>query len=392
MSDSKRIYPSFIIQSSVEGYLHSISKRSKRIYWLILLIIIGTSASMPFIMVDVTIRTSGLIKPSIEKQQIVLPFGGKVIYTKLRNNLRVNAGDTILVIDTIPICSKIRTLEFNLAELKSYQNDLGLLIEHNFLRQKFNPKSLITSKYMLDVSSFQRQISTQSNRIDKFKKEHSRNALLYKQKIIAEVDFETSKYNLDNEVLLRNQFISQQLTTWQASLTEISNQIPKIESEIETAYNELGKHFITATLSGTIQQSNELQVGSIIYANQTIAELSPDCELIAVCYVQPSDIGLIRVNQDVKIQVDAFNYNQWGLLPATIKEVSDDIVSDGQNNMYFIVKCELLENHLTLQSGFKGQIKKGMTISSRIIVTERTVYDLLFDKVDSWFNPYTEMQ
>jgi len=145
-------------------------------------------------------------------------------------------------------------------------------------------------------------------------------------------------------------------------------------------------------LSGTIQQCNELQVGSIIYANQIIAELSPDCELIAVCYVQPSDIGFIRVNQDVKIQVDAFNYNQWGLLPATIKEVSDDIVSDGQNNMYFIVKCKLSKNYLTLQNGFKGYIKKGMTISSRIIVTERSVYDLLFDKVDRWFNPYTEMK
>lgn len=392
MTELKRVFPGFVIQNSVEGYLHSISKRSKKIYWLIIMIIIGTLASMPFILVDVTIRTSGLIKPSIEKQNIVLPYGGKVIYTKLKNNLRVSAGDTILVIDTIPISSKIKTLEFNLSELKSYQNDLGLLIEHNFLLQKFNPKSLVTSKYMLEVSSFQRQISTQSNRIEKLKKEHSRNTLLYKQKIIAEVDYETSKYNLDNEILLRNQFISQQLASWQASLAEITNQIPKIESEIETAYNELSKHFITATLSGTIQQCNELQVGSIIYANQIIAELSPDCELIAVCYVQPSDIGFIRVNQDVKIQVDAFNYNQWGLLPATIKEVSDDIVSDGQNNMYFIVKCKLSKNYLMLQNGFKGYIKKGMTISSRIIVTERSVYDLLFDKVDRWFNPYTEMK
>lgn len=392
MSDSNKIYPSFIIQSSIEGYLHSISKKSKRIYWLILLIILATILSLPFILVDVTIRTSGIVKSSIEKQQIILPFGGKVIFTKLKNNLRVNVGDTILVIDTISISSQLRTLKFNLSELKAFQNDLGMLLDHNFLNHKFNNKSLLTSKYMLEVSNFQRQISTHNNRIEKFKREHARNIVLYKQKIIADVDFETSKYNLDNEQLMRNQFISQQLASWQSKLTEISNQIPRTESEIESANNEFSKHFITATLSGTIQQSNELQVGSVIYANQTIAELSPDCELIAVCYVQPSDIGLIRIDQEVKIQVDAFNYNQWGLLPATIKEVSDDIVSDGQNNPYFIVKCTLLKDCLTLQNGFKGKIKKGMTISSRIIVTERSVYELLFDKVDSWFNPYTEMQ
>ena len=95
MTELKRVFPGFVIQNSVEGYLHSISKRSKKIYWLIIMIIIGTLASMPFILVDVTIRTSGLIKPSIEKQNIVLPYGGKVIYTKLKNNLRISAAHTI---------------------------------------------------------------------------------------------------------------------------------------------------------------------------------------------------------------------------------------------------------------------------------------------------------
>ncbi len=124
MSNSKKIYPPFIIQSSVEGYLHSISKRSRRVYWLIFFAILGALASMPFILVDVTIRTTGLIKPSIEKQQIITPFGGKVVKTKLQNNIPVSAGDTILVLDTVSIRSRIKILEFNLAELRLAQRDL----------------------------------------------------------------------------------------------------------------------------------------------------------------------------------------------------------------------------------------------------------------------------
>ena len=42
---------------------------------------------------------------------------------------------------------------------------------------------------------------------------------------------------------------------------------------------------------------------------------------------------------------------------------------------------------MQLQSGYKTQITKGMTLPKRYIITRRSLFDLLFDRVDDWLNP-----
>jgi len=34
------------------------------------------------------------------------------------------------------------------------------------------------------------------------------------------------------------------------------------------------------------------------------------------------------------------------------------------------------------------KIRKGMSLNARIIVSRRSLFNLLFDKVDKWVNPY----
>ena len=42
---------------------------------------------------------------------------------------------------------------------------------------------------------------------------------------------------------------------------------------------------------------------------------------------------------------------------------------------------------LHLKNGFKGNLKKGMTLQARFVVARRSLWELLFDKVDDWVNP-----
>jgi HlyD family secretion protein len=53
----------------------------------------------------------------------------------------------------------------------------------------------------------------------------------------------------------------------------------------------------------------------------------------------------------------------------------------------FKVKCSLDVDHLKLKNGYKGYLKKGMNFTARFSVAERSLYQLLFDKVDDWINP-----
>ena len=124
----------------------------------------------------------------------------------------------------------------------------------------------------------------------------------------------------------------------------------------------------------------------MINAGKLLAEISPDGNLIAECYVSPIDIGLINSNNIVKFQMDAFNYNQWGLATGKIIEIGNDIEIIN-NNPIFKIRCKIDQKYLTLKNNFKGNLKKGMTFNARFKLTERTLFELLYDKIDDWLNP-----
>jgi HlyD family secretion protein len=131
-----------------------------------------------------------------------------------------------------------------------------------------------------------------------------------------------------------------------------------------------------------------VRASSFLTPGQPIAYISDDSYLQAECYVSPADIGYIRENQQVTFQLNAFNYNQWGLAHGSVKEISKDVIfTNGQP--VFRVRCSLDTKYLQLKNGYKGHLKKGMTLTGRFYLTDRSLWQLLFDKVDNWINPKT---
>jgi HlyD family secretion protein len=77
------------------------------------------------------------------------------------------------------------------------------------------------------------------------------------------------------------------------------------------------------------------------------------------------------------------------LLQGEIIDISDDMIAGEGTVAYFRVKCKPEKTFLSLKNGYKAEIKKGMSLNTRIFVIRRSLYHLLFDKADKWFNPYT---
>jgi HlyD family secretion protein len=84
--------------------------------------------------------------------------------------------------------------------------------------------------------------------------------------------------------------------------------------------------------------------------------------------------------------LDAFNYNQWGLASGKVNEISKDIININEQPV-FRVRCSLDTRFLQLKNGYRGNLKKGMTLTGRFYLTDRSLWQLLFDKIDDWMNP-----
>jgi HlyD family secretion protein len=89
----------------------------------------------------------------------------------------------------------------------------------------------------------------------------------------------------------------------------------------------------------------------------------------------------------VRLQIAAYNYNEWGLLDAKVLRVSDDVVITGEQAHYVVV-CRLAKAHLELPNGYRGDLRKGMNVQARFIVARRSLWQLLYDKIDDWINPH----
>ena len=173
---------------------------------------------------------------------------------------------------------------------------------------------------------------------------------------------------------------------WESERTSYEIEIRELQSAIKQLQEEKTKYIIKAPASGSVIQFSGVRQGNFIAPGQTIAYISNDNDLLAECYVLPTDIGFIKQEQTVAFQLDAFNYNQWGLAYGTVKEISKDIVTINEQPV-FRVRCSLDNKYLTLKNGYVGNLKKGMTLTGRFYLTDRSLWQLLFDKIDNWINP-----
>jgi HlyD family secretion protein len=351
--------------------------------------VISVIIILPFIYTDVSVQARGYFQSDIEKQIVYTPYQGKIIFISIKNGDRVTKGDTLFIIESETIRAQQNALLKNIAENNAFIRDLEKLTKIDTLNNQLIESDLFTFKYKADFANLKNQQKIQIQKYQKKKAEYERNELLYNQKIIPKIEFENSLFALNSEKNNLEQVLLYQKSLWQKDLATLRNDVIRLLADFEQCTEELINRKVLAPISGEVIQSSDIQIGSIVNPGQKIAEISPDGELIANCFVEPANIGLIHENQKVRIQIDAFNYNEWGMLDGSIVDISDDIIVENGSTAYFRIKCKPNQTSLSLKNGHTAFIKKGMSLNARIVVVRRSLFNLLFDKADKWINPYT---
>jgi HlyD family secretion protein len=124
-----------------------------------------------------------------------------------------------------------------------------------------------------------------------------------------------------------------------------------------------------------------------VQTGQRIGDISPTSDFVFDVSVPPKDIGRIFKGQAVKMQVDAYPYTVWGLLPGRVTRVSADYVQEAESNGAFRVMVQPERDSLQTRDGLTGPLKKGMTGNARFFVGRRSLWELVYQSMDNLFNP-----
>jgi HlyD family secretion protein len=64
-----KLLPSEFIKNSIESYIAQYSTTSQKIYWVVLIVVVVTLSSLPFIYVDISVQDPGIIRPVAVKTE-----------------------------------------------------------------------------------------------------------------------------------------------------------------------------------------------------------------------------------------------------------------------------------------------------------------------------------
>jgi HlyD family secretion protein len=350
-------------------------------FWLFILLALGLFSLILFVRVDVSVRGKGIVKTGRNTSELRIGVAGKVLSVAASENENVKKGDTLCVIDHSSLISRGALFQEQIDLNKDYSSDLYWLTRKPMLAD-----SLKTSRFKQSRALYQQIEQQLSTTFSQKEKAWKRAHFLLTEKVLSQADFEL----IESEYLLAKENIENHhetyLEQWMSQYVELNTSINDLAGQLEQIQETISRHFIRAPESGTLISLQGIQPGHFVSEGTLLGSLSPEGPEEIECFLSPSDIGLLKPGMPVKLQIDAYDYNQWGLLDGELTEIAGDVVTMG-NDVYYKVWCHPSKNWLELRNGVRGNIKKGMTVTARFVVTQRTIFQLLFDKMDDWLNP-----
>ena len=382
-----KIFPAEFLSLTAEYHFQKYKSQTNAVYCMVLGIVFLALFSMFFIKVNINVKSLGTIKSSTEHNEIKSLVSATVDSLFIKENQRVSKGQILLRLKAAAINQQDLSARSQLIEFEAQLTDLRLLVSIVKSHDWKSSPNLTSSLYGQQFVLVQQKARDATNRLSAANKNEERYSYLYKNKVVSASEYDAVHLTYQNAKSSLQLIYDSQAAQWQAALNELKTQMLNLKSQGESITQQKDLYTLRAPVSGTIQNLEGIQPGSVIAANERIAEISPETGMIAEIYVLPKDVGLIRLGNKVNFQVDAFNYNQWGQLTGKVLTVSNDIFTKDGQQPFFKIRCQLDQNYLKLKNGYVGRVKNGMTLQANFYVTRRTLFQLLYDKADNWLNP-----
>jgi multidrug resistance efflux pump len=379
-----QLYPVEYAEDSLERLYSERSSRSQIIYLMVLGALLVGIALLPVARVDVSVQSAGIIRPATEKHEVKARVSGLVDQLLVRENDSVAAGQPLLVLRAGAIDEQVRQLAAQMDERRRAVADLEMMTRAG--ASGAEPGIFQSPRYRQAWAQFRNDQREAALKQEQATREAERVRALSSRNMASASELEEKEFQLAQArgaaSLLRDRY----LTGWQEQLAQARREQRDVAAQQGKVSEETSLYRVTSPVAGTVEQMQGVSRGSFVVAGEPIAVISPSSELQAEVYVTPRDIGTLHAGMPVRLQIDAFNYTDWGMATGQVREISDDFVTvDGRP--VFKVKCSLDQDHLTLASGFRGRLKKGMTLRARFVVARRSLLQLLYENVNDWLNP-----
>lgn len=194
-----QLFPEEIIENSQEANFSKHSVKSKVIYTTIVLSLIGAICVLPFIYVDVGVRSQGLIRPVTEVVQLASPVTGNIQLLHASENSYLRRGDIYATIEAPEITERLRFNSSRTEQLSVFLSDLTVLIQAEKPASN-DQHSLKSPRYQRAFLELRQILINQQQRIDQSRRKLDRDKILFDREVLSEAALDESRFSWQDAV------------------------------------------------------------------------------------------------------------------------------------------------------------------------------------------------
>lgn len=160
---------------------------------------------------------------------------------------------------------------------------------------------------------------------------------------------------------------------------EQQNRIARLQSEIAAAEQALRHTTITAPFAGVVTAVEVRGRGAVLRAGQTVATIAPsDAPLVVEARVSNKDIAFVEPGLPAKLKLDAFPYQEYGVVEATVGAVAPDAQANEDGSSFYKVLITPRRTSINAR-GKTVALRPGLALGAEIITERKTILSLLFE-------------
>jgi adhesin transport system membrane fusion protein len=168
-----------------------------------------------------------------------------------------------------------------------------------------------------------------------------------------------------NEIVSRKEALTRQfrsealneLNRTLADLSPLKQAMPAIEDKLLRAD-------IKSPMKGIVNRVFVNTIGGIVKPGDPIMEVVPaDDELVLDAMVLPKDIGFVKLGQNARVKITAYDYSIFGALDGKVTNISADAVPNEKGEAFYQVRIEtqtkaieVIDKKLLILPGMQAQV------------------------------------
>ena len=372
--------------------------------------------------IDESVQGTGKIEPIGNTIDIKAPMGGVIKKILVTDNQIVIKDQILVELDTTAAEARLaaleQVLEITNADLSLSKSQLGLKTDLSKLssNQQLKLKGLTdeynsridSSRYTLEQSKHLED-SLKSNIASKREALEIREDILKRIKPLADIGaISKSQYlkELQEVVLLKGELegLNQDLLSAQKRVLEsrsrlqntvaltmidFSTKVEEGEKQLSQLQNQISEAKLTlkyqslkAPVNGIVFDLQPSSPGYVVSTDKPVLKIVPTESLIAKIYISNQDIGFIKKEQDVKIRVDAYPYNEFGEVAGKIISIGSDSLEPDENFNYyrFPVTVSLKTPYIEFKSK-RLPLITGMSLKANIVTRRKPVIAIFTENI-----------